>query len=179
MKAERPVLPPPRAAADDRTSDKAPLDLLQDQWKHSIETFRFVLGALVQCFGFLAAADAALLAFGLKEKLPEVIGIAATMPLIMIAALAIASAATVPIVVTAIRTEAAMPPLPAPFVSTFASRTNRRVLDYVRRTSPESEDLGDRHVSPRWAFRGRKVVLILLAGSLAQAGLAISQHLAR
>lgn len=60
-------------------------DDLRLQLTSALETVRFQMGLLVQLWGFLVAADAALLAFALQvESVPGLL-IAATMPALLLA----------------------------------------------------------------------------------------------
>ena len=59
-------------------------DLLRDQWSQSVETSRYIMGLAVQSFGFLIAADALLVGYGLTQDQPEVLWVAAFMPVFMV-----------------------------------------------------------------------------------------------
>ncbi len=72
---EQPSAPPP---SDYR-------EVLREQWGHAVETSRYIMGLAVQSFGFLIAADALLMGYGLTRDEPKVLWVAAFLPLFMAA----------------------------------------------------------------------------------------------
>lgn len=147
------------------------VELLRDQWRYSIETFRFALGLMVQGIGFLVAADTALLAYGLKEKSAAVIAVGATIPLVMILTVLLVSLGTAPVAATAIRTEQKLAVMPFPLVSTFASIAGPGLVKSVQ--TSQATEFHEMNPRPRFAFRGRRVIAVLALASLVQAAIAL------
>ena len=110
-------------AAADREAEH-----LRDQVKHGIETFRFAMGLLVQVWGFLAAANALMLAYGLNLGVVAPFVIAGFLPALMFGAYHVVLYATLPVGFSTLITERQLGPTSAPLVATYVSLRYQKLL---------------------------------------------------
>jgi hypothetical protein len=147
-------------------------DVLRDQWGHVIDTTRVLLGLMIQAWGFLAAADSALLAFGLSQDSRNwALFVAATMPALMAAVALVVSYLASPLVYTGLVTEKRLGVPAGPLIGTFAVLRADEFLKAVLEVDPHLE--GTATSLPRVPMRGRLILMALCLVVLAQLLLAL------
>jgi hypothetical protein len=143
--------------------------ILLEQWKHSVETLRYMGGLVVQTWSFLAAADSALLAFGFTNDRWELLVGAAVMPLLMLATSLAVGDLTVPVAFTAVATEAKLPGQPPAVLITTLLRS--RAPAFLKKLESKL-DTPCPELPVAALLRGKIVSVALVLGSVVQLTLA-------
>jgi hypothetical protein len=110
-----------RPQAEDASGSSEPDDreLLRDQIRNGIETFRFAMGLIVQIWTFLAAAGALLLGYSLSQRMVAPIFLAGLLPMLMFTAYWVVLRRMLSVLFPTMLAESELKMRTAPLISTY------------------------------------------------------------
>ena len=146
---------------------------LREQWGQVIESTRSLVTTTVQVWGFLTAANAALLGFGLsRESRQWALYAAPLLVLMMIAIGLLATYVATPIIYTGLVTEKRLT-VRAPLITTFTNAKAKAFVEAVESVDPKYEGNKAAELPRRVVMTRRPILALLLVYAIAQLALAV------